>query len=102
MRTPRDFSSSGGYVRSPAMSARRFVFLGLVLVACTPAAKPAPAPPAATAAPPPPPRKAPVVAAARKPVVHTYFGVNVTDDYEWLEEANAPETKGFTDAQKRL
>ena len=66
-----------------------------------PRSLPAP-PPSVVTPPPPPPRKAPVIAAARKPAMHTYWGVNVTDDYEWLEDANAPETKAFTDAQNAL
>lgn len=87
------------------MQARRLGLSLLVLAACGPNAPPAaPIPPAptVTAPPVPPPRKAPVIAAARKPVVTTYFGVSVTDDYAWMEDAKAPETQAFTDAENAL
>ena len=34
--------------------------------------------------------------------MHSYFGVNVTDDYEWLEDAHSAETTAFTDAENAL
>jgi prolyl oligopeptidase len=39
---------------------------------------------------------------ARKPVVDTYHGVAVTDDYRWLEDDNAPDVKAWVEAQNRL
>jgi prolyl oligopeptidase len=34
-----------------------------------------------------------------KPVVDKYFGVKITDDYRWLEDAKSPETRAFIDAE---
>ena len=34
-----------------------------------------------------------------KPVVDKYFGVKITDDYRWLEDAKTPETRAFIDAE---
>ncbi|MDF2696776.1 MAG: Prolyl endopeptidase [Labilithrix sp.] len=34
--------------------------------------------------------------------MHSYFGTNVTDDYEWLEDSESAESKAFTDAQNAL
>jgi len=39
---------------------------------------------------------------ARKPVVDTYHGVAVTDDYRWLEDDNAPDVKAWVEAQNKL
>ncbi len=39
---------------------------------------------------------------ARKPVVDTYHGIAVTDDYRWLEDDNAPDVKAWVDAQNKL
>jgi prolyl oligopeptidase len=38
----------------------------------------------------------------RKPIVETYHGVAVTDDYRWLEDDNAPDVKAWIDAQNKL
>ncbi len=43
-----------------------------------------------------------MVAAARRPVVHTYFGTNVADDYEWLEDGQSPEVRTFIEQQNAL
>jgi prolyl oligopeptidase len=37
----------------------------------------------------------------RKPVVETYHGVAVTDDYRWLEDDNAPEVKAWVAEQNK-
>jgi prolyl oligopeptidase len=79
-------------------------FALVALAACAPAAvSPPPAPPKLAAADPAPiPKRAPVVPAMKKPVTHTFFDTQVTDDYEWLEDATSPETKAFVDAQNAL
>lgn len=56
-------------------------------------------PPAPAASPPP---RVPPVPAPKRAVVHSFFGTNVTDDYEWLEDGQSPEVKAFTDAQNAL
>ena len=38
----------------------------------------------------------------RKPVVDTYHGVQVTDDYRWLENGDDPEVKAWSAAQTKL
>jgi prolyl oligopeptidase len=82
-----------------------------VIAACTPSSSSTtrstpPTPPTApvltSSAPPLEQRPAPVVPAARRPVTHTYFGTNVTDDYEWLEDGQSAETKAFVDAENAL
>ncbi len=35
----------------------------------------------------------------KDPVVDTYFGTRITDDYRWLEDAKSAETRAFIDAQ---
>ena len=35
----------------------------------------------------------------KKPVVDTYFGTKITDNYRWLEDAKNPETRDFIDKQ---
>jgi prolyl oligopeptidase len=40
--------------------------------------------------------------AARRPVSHTYHGVAVTDDYEWLERADDPATRDWVAAENAL
>lgn len=35
----------------------------------------------------------------REPVVMTYHGVQVTDDYQWLEDASSERTRNWTEAQ---
>ncbi len=42
----------------------------------------------------PPPPEAPVA-----PVVDDYFGIKVTDDYRWLEDANSPQTQEFINTE---
>jgi prolyl oligopeptidase len=37
--------------------------------------------------------------APKKPVVDTYHGVAVTDDYRWLEDYSQPDVRGWSDAQ---
>lgn len=84
----------------------RLSFSLLVVAACVPAV-PRPSPPPhetarveardASA-----PRRAPPVPAPRRPVVHTYFGTAVTDDYEWLEDGQNPEVRAFVEAQNAL
>ena len=46
----------------------------------------------------PKPRLGPALA-AKHPVTHTYFGLTVVDDYEWLEDAKSLETQAFIDVQ---
>jgi prolyl oligopeptidase len=43
----------------------------------------------------------PTVRAARIPVTDTYHGVEVTEDYRWLENASAEETIAWTKAQQQ-
>lgn len=43
----------------------------------------------------------PLVQAARIPVTATYHGVDVTEDYRWLEDASAEETIAWTKAQQQ-
>src|SRR5262245_47620555 len=38
---------------------------------------------------------------AKKPVVDTYHGVEVRDDYRWLEDTNAPATREWVKRQNR-
>ena len=38
----------------------------------------------------------PSVPAERQPVTNTYHGVNVTDNYQWLEDAPAPQVREWT------
>lgn len=38
----------------------------------------------------------------RRPVVDTYHGVRVVDDYRWLENVDAPEVQGWIAAQNKL
>jgi prolyl oligopeptidase len=40
-----------------------------------------------------------VPATPRRPVVDTYHGVDVTDDYRWLEDRDDPEVRAWSDAQ---
>jgi prolyl oligopeptidase len=40
------------------------------------------------------------VEAMRRPVTHTYQGVDVTDDYEWLEDASSEDTQMWSKAQQ--
>jgi prolyl oligopeptidase len=42
----------------------------------------------------------PVVRAPRVPVTDTFHGVEVTEDYRWLEDASSPETIAWTRAQQ--
>jgi prolyl oligopeptidase len=42
------------------------------------------------------------VEARRVPVVSTYHGVEVSEDYRWLEDASSPETMAWTQAQAEL
>jgi prolyl oligopeptidase len=75
----------------------------LLLAACEePPAQPPPQPTASAEAPPPAPSasaapSSPV--AARRPVVNEYHGTKVTDDYQWLEKADDPEVKAWSDAE---
>ena len=39
---------------------------------------------------------------ARRPIVDTYRGVAVTDDYRWLEDDNAADVKAWIEAQNKL
>jgi len=41
-------------------------------------------------------------ATPRRPVVDTYHGVAVVDDYRWLEHGSDPEVKAWSDAQNAL
>src|SRR5437762_3180098 len=38
---------------------------------------------------------------AKKPVTDEYHGVKVIDNYRWLDNAEAPEVKKWTEAQNR-
>lgn len=86
--------------------ARVVALVAFALVACAPAkphpASPPPPAPRAVASVPPSPRRSPPVPAPRQPVVHTYFGTAVTDDYEWLEDGQSSDVRSFTDAQNAL
>ena len=42
----------------------------------------------------------PLVRAPRIPVTDTFHGVDVTEDYRWLEDASADETVAWTRAQQ--
>jgi prolyl oligopeptidase len=42
----------------------------------------------------------PTVPTPRVPVTTTYHGVEVTEDYRWLEDASSAEAKAWTDAQQ--
>ncbi len=48
---------------------------------------------AAVAVPPAPPR------AARRPASDSYFGLEISDDYRWLEDRSDPEVRVWSDAQ---
>jgi len=73
--------------------------------AVTPPA-PADAPVASTAAPAlPPPAPAGAYAypaSAKRPIVNEYHGTKVTDDYQWLEKSDDPETMAWMKDQTRL
>src|SRR5437867_4111954 len=43
-----------------------------------------------------------VPATARKPVTTEYHGVKVTDDYQWLEKADDPVVRAWSEEQNRL
>ncbi len=69
----------------------------LALAGCPPAAEtPAPAPKPAAALPAPASRWP---AAEKQPVVDAYHGVNVTDDYRWLEKGDDAKVKAWSDAE---
>ncbi|MFV0248568.1 MAG: prolyl oligopeptidase family serine peptidase [Tenacibaculum sp.] len=38
----------------------------------------------------------------KKPVVDQYFGVNITDNYRWLEDDRSPETKAWIKAENQI
>jgi prolyl oligopeptidase len=40
--------------------------------------------------------------AQKRPVVDTYHGVEVTDDYRWLENSSDPAVKAWSDAQNQI
>jgi prolyl oligopeptidase len=44
----------------------------------------------------------PAVQTPRIPVTTRYHGVDVTEDYQWLEDASSPETVAWTQAQQNL
>ncbi|MDT8999734.1 prolyl oligopeptidase family serine peptidase [Paucibacter sp. APW11] len=44
----------------------------------------------------------PYPAAARQPVVNSYHGIQVSDDYQWLEDASQPAVKTWLAAQNQL
>lgn len=103
-------SRHGRFVAPPSMKVdfllRSAVLLGLTACRSThpphgsrapePVPALAPAPIGTTA------RRAPAVTAARRPVVHTYFGQSVIDDYEWLEDGQSAETRTFIEAENAL
>jgi prolyl oligopeptidase len=43
----------------------------------------------------------PLVRAARIPMTDTYHGVDVTEDYRWLEDASFKETIAWTKAEQQ-
>jgi prolyl oligopeptidase len=43
----------------------------------------------------------PAPVAAKKPVTDTYHGVQVTDDYQWMEKADDPEVKAWVAAENK-
>jgi prolyl oligopeptidase len=47
----------------------------------------------------PPPGMVGPPAAAKRPVVDTYWGISVTDEYRWLEDWNDPAVKAWSEAQ---
>src|SRR6266404_4955152 len=94
--------------RSPSRLAIAALVLGPLAAHCAPSAPPSPPPrskatplastatDAATDAPTGPPT------AARVPVVDEYFGIKVTDDYRWLENATDPQVRLWTNAQNQF
>jgi prolyl oligopeptidase len=107
-------SSSLVPVRRPALVAALVALTAGAVLAQAPAVPPAAAP--ASASEPPPPMTVPAAtalkappasglhypAAEHRPVQHTYHGVTVTDDFEWLEKGDDPATKTWVAAQNQL
>ncbi len=89
---------------------RALPFVLLVVSCGAPDVPPAVAPaPSSAVTPPPAPSAAkvtravsPYPATTKKPVIDTYFGVNVADDYRWLEDGRDPAVSAWTEEQNRL
>ena len=85
------------------MTPRTLVLPLLLVLAGCPEEAPPPAlpvtPPAASTSPPAVPATDGPPVAPKSPVVDTYQGVSVTDDYRWLENADDPKVKAWSDAE---
>ncbi|MDO9020673.1 MAG: prolyl oligopeptidase family serine peptidase [Myxococcales bacterium] len=77
-------------MRAPPTAAPLLIALGLAACHRAPARPTTPIVAAAAAEPTP-----------RRPVVDRYHGVAVTDDYQWLEDTDAPEVRAWVAAQNR-
>ena len=94
---------------APSPRASLYVLPLVALAACTEPREPVvPSAPTGAVAASAEPVAAPATAAARypaspkRPVVNEYHGTRVTEDYQWLEQSDDPETVAWTTAQNKL